>query len=710
MATTTNTIPHETWSSFYLAKSRESTGPIRILDEKPFSVFDNLTNSLVNDASKLQLHIAGSALNFFMLPGAARTVRLIHHAFTMAPYPDARPLFIGLSGNRKGTAVFKEIPPRAAVLPMSAPAPPITRAASATASVDPQMLPSLKQLMGTKTKEEFSQLVGESERPITELEKWPNLFILHPSMFISLNGEKEILASTAGSRIIRMLREIDEDSRQESDDEDNEDLYDPDQAVKQSYRFLVFLWAVANGLGKPVLFSDPPDTDLIDTKQAEILAELYADPNPTAAGTTTTADHTGAPPDSSALTAALISNLNAVSRAQLDSLKKEERKKSMLSRLSPEAEQLFTLLSAKDWTDSSPQLNTFSEKLLADKDPTKALNIVHSVTRNWKGRVCEKGLIQFFSSGYMATDIHLKPSGFTIFMFHPDKTSSGRSNKTAQQAILSMFGETKIDDESVRYYASQDFYLASNPAEFEGQLETCILFLDLITQKDGIASEGYRFLLKFFKEEFQTFTTLFAGDPQFGIRIGYLADRVFQRFLNKLVAYQDVPSPITSAATRLDGRQRDYFDDALRGLEIGIMPNIPLPDSLSKKHKTITNDTVSSHVTETSTGNGTPKKSPAKAAGLPDVNKGAFKEWCLPAGKSHAEFFNPSKMSLRPNTQNWPQFPHHSSKVLTPMCVKFQTTGKCKVNCFYSHVDAMKDMDRPTRDTITARMQKIFKS
>jgi hypothetical protein len=70
--------------------------------------------------------------------------------------------------------------------------------------------------------------------------------------------------------------------------------------------------------------------------------------------------------------------------------------------------------------------------------------------RKGKGWVCEKGPIQFFSSGYMATNIYLKPSGFTIFMFHLDKTSSDRSNKTAQQAILvSLFGETKIDDKSV---------------------------------------------------------------------------------------------------------------------------------------------------------------------------------------------------------------------------------------------------------------------
>jgi hypothetical protein len=61
--------------------------PIRILDNKPFDVFNNLNKSLTTNPAKLQLHIAGSALNFSMLPSSVKNARLIHHTFTMAPNP-----------------------------------------------------------------------------------------------------------------------------------------------------------------------------------------------------------------------------------------------------------------------------------------------------------------------------------------------------------------------------------------------------------------------------------------------------------------------------------------------------------------------------------------------------------------------------------------------------------------------------------------------
>jgi hypothetical protein len=304
---------------------------------------------------------------------------------------------------------------------------------------------------------------------------------------------------------------------------------------------------VAKDFHRPILLSEPTDTACLAEKQGEVQAELYLTTPTIPTDPVSPFQGTGTPGSETALTAALITNLNAVSRAQLESLTKEDRKKSMLSRLSPETEGLFTLLAAHDWNDASPKLNVFAEKLLSDKDPTKALNVVHSATRNWKGRVCECGILQFFSTGYMANNIHARPSGFTIFMCHPDKALSSRSTKNAQQSIRSMLGENKIDEASIKYFASQDFFLANNITEFEGQLETCILFLELMTQKKGIASEGYGFLKSVLHDEYQTFTNLFRNDPHFGVRLGYLADRVFQRFINKLVVYDDNPEPLLAA-------------------------------------------------------------------------------------------------------------------------------------------------------------------
>jgi hypothetical protein len=198
-----------------------------------------------------------------------------------------------------------------------------------------------------------------------------------------------------------------------------------------------------------------------------------------------------------------------------------------------------------------------------------------------KGRVCEKGVIQFLSVGYGAIDITLRPSGFTIFMFHPERATAGRSTKVVLQSIRSMFGEKSVDEEAVKYYTTQDYYLADNLRDFEHQLETCVEFLDLLTHKSGITSEGYRYLLSCIQDEYSTFRNLFTNDRHFGVKLGYMADRVFQNFLGKFLRYKDRPSPIESARRRLKGRQLDDIDGVLKGIDFGVTPNIHLPESLN---------------------------------------------------------------------------------------------------------------------------------
>jgi hypothetical protein len=143
----------------------------------------------------------------------------------------------------------------------------------------------------------------------------------------------------------------------------------------------------------------------------------------------------------------------------------------------------------------------------------------------------------------------------------------------------------------------------------------------------------------------------------------------------------------------------------LRGLEIGIMPNIPLPDSLTTKgpQPTVIEDL------ENTGGSGTPKKDQAGRTRSQDRKDSLLQEWGLPSGSSHADFFNPSKLSLRHNTQNWPKFKHHRTGSLQPICLKFQTTGKCKESCTYTHVQAS-SMEQQMRDAITERLQGIYRA
>jgi hypothetical protein len=58
---------------------------------------------------------------------------------------------------------------------------------------------------------------------------------------------------------------------------------------------------------------------------------------------------------------AMVRSLEAMTSLQLRRDQKEDKKKSMLSRLSPKGGSLFKLLSAKDWKDRNPKLPAFTK-------------------------------------------------------------------------------------------------------------------------------------------------------------------------------------------------------------------------------------------------------------------------------------------------------------------------------------------------------------
>jgi hypothetical protein len=64
----------------------------------------------------------------------------------------------------------------------------------------------------------------------------------------------------------------------------------------------------------------------------------------------------------------MIKILTAIMASHLKRDANEDKKKLMLSRLAPEAAKLFDLLSARDWNNSDPKMNSFVKDLISDKD------------------------------------------------------------------------------------------------------------------------------------------------------------------------------------------------------------------------------------------------------------------------------------------------------------------------------------------------------
>ena len=82
-------------------------------------------------------------------------------------------------------------------------------------------------------------------------------------------------------------------------------------------------------------------------------------------------------------------------------------------------------------------------------------------------------------------------------------------------------------------------------------------------------------------------------------------------------------------------------------------------------------------------------------------NPSVRQDWKLPDGKQYRNVFSPEDL------RDWPKVPHHSSGKPRPICIKYQTLGKCRAKCHNSHAKPS-TIDRNMADDVTSRLQEIF--
>jgi hypothetical protein len=233
----------------------------------------------------------------------------------------------------------------------------------------------------------------------------------------------------------------------------------------------------------------------------------------------------------------MIQNMSMFSRQVLMTSKQDARKKSMMSKLLDEDEALFRLLSADGWRDNYPEMPAFTTQLMSDKDVSIAWSRLTKKIRNWPGRVSQKQFTKFLRTGYVATDIDECPGGFTLLMFRPLKFPVAKSVKAEQDSIRKMLGETKVDNETIKFYAENEFFIAMEVSHLEDQLTMGLQMLALLTGSDSIALDGYKYGLKTLHDNYRMFERFFHEDPLFGARFAHLLDKSFQNFAARLQRY-----------------------------------------------------------------------------------------------------------------------------------------------------------------------------
>jgi hypothetical protein len=226
----------------------------------------------------------------------------------------------------------------------------------------------------------------------------------------------------------------------------------------------------------------------------------------------------------------MMQQMTKFAGATLRQAEKSDKAKSMFSKMAEEDERLFDLLGAEDWDDDYPQMSSFMRRIVKDKDGSVAWQSIRKATVNWPGFISEKQLVKFFRTGYLATDID------TLFMFRPTDHPVARSAKEGKNLLSSMFGESKLNDETIRFFAESEFFIASKLAELEDQIVMGIKTMDLFTRPKSLGSDKLRYGLKLLQTNIPMFAWFFKEDPLFGARYAQLLDKVTQAFAKSLAA------------------------------------------------------------------------------------------------------------------------------------------------------------------------------
>ena len=223
---------------------------------------------------------------------------------------------------------------------------------------------------------------------------------------------------------------------------------------------------------------------------------------------------------------------------------------------------------------------SFTDRLMGDRDINVALSRVYRETKNWPGSISRKQLAKFFRSGFIANNIDQSPGGFTLFMFRPTSHAVNRSLKEEQNAIRAQFGDGKLDEETVKFCAENEFFIASDTTQLETQISTGVLLLELFTGRNSIATEACLVGWSVLQENRHMFDRFFIADSLFGARFAHLIDKVFQKFCHSLANCRNERRPIRAARGSLERSMHNDLRKALAAIELGSMPNLVLPPAL----------------------------------------------------------------------------------------------------------------------------------
>ena len=415
------------------------------------------------------------------------------------------------------------------------------------------------------------------------------------------------------------------------------------------------------------------------------------------------------------------------SKTNLD--KKEERKKA-ISKWLPSGVFLFKVLSSEDgWnTKGVPELTDFAMKLIDQKifGATQLIRAEKKL-RKWPGGLLKPGVGEFLKRGFVAEDVQVGPSGFSVLFFHPSSYADTDSEEFGIQQLNESFGDGKLPEEMMKTFSKLQIWIPQSVHDAEEQIETAVQFLRSICGESTIATGGYSAGLNQLTDNRRLFR---ARGTLFLLNYMYMLDRVFQAFCQELLKYEQEEDPIQVA--KLSGA-RGWMEKLVEGpvqswLVAGTVPLYSSPSAWDDKK--LGDGLVDLHGAKhraVAGGGGGAGAAQSPGAKKRKVEKSSddgkekawhraldpdeyIKEWSLPEGEER-NFFNYFSPSKPENFYGFPKVAHHKTGRPAHICIRYiigNGPGCSRgISCLRSHI-RMNDLSTEEKSTITKQLKKVY--
>jgi hypothetical protein len=279
-------------------------------------------------------------------------------------------------------------------------------------------------------------------------------------------------------------------------------------------------------------------------------------------------------------------SLNEFATASKDSIAKKESKTSATSKWLDSGVFIFRFLCGPDgWrTSGVPDLTPFAVKLM-DMKIFQATQLIRDKAEegSWPGGILKSGMSNFLKRGFVAENIHVEPTGFSVLYFHPSSYVETDSEEFRMQQVREAHGDGELGEEMIKAFNKLQIFVPENAYKAADQIKVAVKFLECLCGDKTVATEGYTTGLSLLERHHAEFERAGQKSKLFLLNYLYLLDRVFQSFCKEVRKFSDRTDPVLDCnqGGRLEGWMGRRISQTMADMfTLGITPLLTAPLAL----------------------------------------------------------------------------------------------------------------------------------